>query len=144
MKSITTLIVALAATSTFSSAQTSYRHSSRQVMSLDGYQTVLSDNARALSASGVFDAPAPALRSDNAPRKAPSPLGGSFTDWELLGKARFNAELGVVEPCDVDVWYCTTDPSGMGMGVDSYHIEGVFTIVLPFFRPAECGFKSRI
>lgn len=55
---------------------------------------------------------------------APNNLGGNFSDWEFLGTGTFNAELGMVDPCPVNVYYCTTDP--YGMGVDSWAIEGVF------------------
>lgn len=55
---------------------------------------------------------------------APKPLGGGFSDWELVGKGRFKGELGVIKPCDVTVYFCTTDPDGMG--VDSWYIDGLF------------------
>ena len=54
----------------------------------------------------------------------PADLGGNFSSWELLGTGNFNAELHLVDPAPVTVYWCTTDP--MGMGVDSWYIDGVF------------------
>lgn len=65
----------------------------------------------------------------NAPQaKIPADLGGNFSSWELLGNATFNAEAQVISPCDATVYYCTTDPTGMG--VDSWCVEGVFGNVI--------------
>lgn len=127
MKKFTTFVLALAATATYTVAQSPYRTSATTPLPLDGTQTEMSDNARTLAASGAFDR----TTGQSTARVAPKPLGGSYSEWEMLGTGRFNAELGVMSPCDVNIYYCTTDPSGMGMGVDAYYIEGIFDNYLP-------------
>ncbi len=54
----------------------------------------------------------------------PADLGGNFSSWELLGTGNFNAELHLVDPAPVTVYWCTTDP--LDKGVDSWYIDGVF------------------
>lgn len=98
-----------------------------ETMQLDGHQTVPAEKWNELVASGCFNVGSASTQADADGKTPPAPIGGSYTDWEYLGQGRFNAELGLVEPCDVDVWYCTTDPSGNGMGVDAYQIDGVYT-----------------
>lgn len=82
-------------------------------------KAVPSANAQRLAESGAFKN-LPGSRSS----EAPAPLGDNFSDWEILGTGHFFAECGVMEPCDVTVWYCTTDP--YGYGVDSWYIDGIF------------------
>lgn len=66
------------------------------------------------------------MKKGPALKSKPNDLGGSFSSWEFLKKGRFTGKLGLVAACDVDVYYCTTDPSGMGMGVDSWYFDGLF------------------
>lgn len=73
----------------------------------------------------------------------PADLGGNFSSWETLKNGHFNADLGLAEECDVIVYWCTTDPSGMGMGVDSWYFDGLFNGVrlagMPFIENYQIG-----
>ncbi len=105
-------------------------------MSMNRFITFVT--AATVAAAGVYASttePAPILKKMNtselalacqasSPSKIPSDLGGNFSTWEPLGTGTFNAESGLINPCPVTVYYCTTDPTGMG--VDSWCIEGIF------------------
>ncbi len=101
-----------------------------------------------LPASKIIDRSQLAAVCD-ARQKAPSmktppkDLGGSFTPWEILKKGRFNNDLGLTQAVDVTVYWCTTDPSGMGMGVDSWYFDGLFNGVrlaaMPFISNYQIG-----
>lgn len=73
----------------------------------------------------------------------PKDLGGSFSSWEVLKNGRFNNDLGLTKAVDVTVYWCTTDPSGMGMGVDSWYFDGLFNGVrmagMPFISNYQIG-----
>lgn len=75
--------------------------------------------------------------------RVPNPLGGNFSDWEEIGTAHFNAELGIVPECNVTVYHCTTDP--FGYGVDSWCFEGLFDGLrvagMPFIDYYNVGFS---
>ncbi len=73
----------------------------------------------------------------------PADLGGNFTSWETLKNGHYNADLGMTKECDVTVYWCTTDPSGMGMGVDSWYFDGLYDGVrmagMPFIENYQIG-----
>lgn len=78
-----------------------------------------------------------------AMKTPPKDLGGNFTPWETLKNGRFNNDLGMTNACDVTVYWCTTDPSGYGMGVDSWYFDGLYNGVrlagMPFIENYQIG-----
>lgn len=64
----------------------------------------------------------------------PADLGGSFSSWEVIGTGKYNNDKELFSTADVTVYWCTTDPDGMG--VDSWYFDGLFNglrlVAMPF------------